>query len=90
MTNDAVAAFAGDNADGAAAESRLAAALGGWDGSRAGIVGRRDGTIAGTGAAASPPKLLFVAVGRNDKCGVGRTCLWSVKLQGFYVGRGSS
>lgn len=48
LTNDAVAAFAGDNADGVAVESRLAAALGGWDECRVGIADKRDATIGGT------------------------------------------
>lgn len=63
MTNDAVAAFAGDNADGVVAESRLAVALGGWDGCRAGIVDRRDGTTGGTGDVVSSLGL-FVARSR--------------------------
>lgn len=58
MTNDAVAAFAGDNAGGAVAESRLAVALGGWDECRAGIVGRRGGTTGGTKGVASSLGLL--------------------------------
>lgn len=57
LTNDAVAAFVGGNADGAAAESRLVAGLDGWDGCRVGIADRRDETTGETKGAGSSPKL---------------------------------
>lgn len=55
LTSDAVAAFAGGNADGAAVESRLVAGLDDWDGSRVGTAGIRDATIAETEDAGSFP-----------------------------------
>lgn len=57
LTNDAVVAFADDNADGAVVESQLVAALDGWDGSPGGTADKRDGTIEGTKDVASFPKL---------------------------------
>jgi hypothetical protein len=70
VTNDVAAAavaFVGDNADGAAAESRLVAAPDDWDESRAEIAGRRDATIAGTKDAVSSRELLFFDVQTRNK-----------------------
>lgn len=59
MTNDAAVAFAGDNADGAVVESRLAADPGDWGECQGEIAGRRDVTTEGTKDAASSPWLCF-------------------------------
>lgn len=80
MTDDAAAAFVGDSADDAAAESRLAVRLDDWDECRVGTEGTHDATIGGTTDVGSFPSLITAETKsqQQQKKGGGGGVMWRV------------